>query len=380
MKKLFITSLTLLVIVLIFLGIYNFAFKKEGNSSAEQISAQQKEQVSNAENNAFEKNKKISMIVPEAVAGFTIDKKTQDIKYYEAKNGTAWKVDTNGKNKQQLSDMKISGLKNVLWSMDQARSLLYSKKENQNVFYEYDYSGKKNTVLKSGLDTAVWDNLGTKILYKYYEGGTGKRSLNIANPDGSDWQKIADIENRDILISPVPLTSIVSFWNYPSAKEETKLQVVGLTGGEVKTILTGKFGADYAWAPNGAQALVSSLSAKDNKTISLGVVTADGLYQDLNIPTLVSKCAWSADSRTIYYALPGNIPSDALMPNDYLENKFTTADTFWKMDITTGEKVRIVEVGEILEKYDSSNIMLSPTEDALYFINKIDQKLYKIEL
>ena len=78
--------------------------------------------------------------------------------------------------------------------------------------------------------------------------------------------------------------------------------------------------------------------------------------------------------------MPGGIPDSAAMPNDYQDNKFTTNDTFWKMDITTGKKDRVVESGETTGTFDSSNLFLSPTEDALYFTNKIDKKLYKIAL
>ena len=68
------------------------------------------------------------------------------------------------------------------------------------------------------------------------------------------------------------------------------------------------------------------------------------------------------------------------MPDDYQNNKFNTSDTFWKMDIATGEKERIIEAVDIKEKYDSSSLFLSATEDALYFINKRDHKLYRISL
>lgn len=379
MKKLFIISSVLLGITLLFLGVYNFAFKKDTpvvSQSAEKISQTEDSKKIVTE----KKSEKIVAMIEQQIVGAVLDKKNEEIRYYDVQNGTAWVISEEGKGKRQLSETKISGLRNVIWSPDKNKVLTTIEKNGQNVFFEYDYSLQKSIQMKDGADTVVWDNTGTKIFYKYYNESDNTRSLNIANPDGSGWQKIADIEHRNLLIASIPLSSLVSFWNFPNSKEETKLQVVGAIGGETKTILTGKFGADYLWSPDGSRALVSSISEIDGKKITLGLVSVNGEYVDLKIPTIVSKCTWSVDGKTIYYALPGNIPAEAIMPNDYQENKFNTNDTFWKINIEKGESQRIIETVDISGKYDSSNLFLSSVEDALYFTNRTDKKLYRLSL
>lgn len=380
MKKIFIISSVLLGVVLLFLGIYNFAFKKN-TQTATKTNSETSTITETATKNETEKvSEKIVAVSDGAVIGAVFDKKSEELKYYTAKDGVAWKSDSLGVVSTTLSETKVTGLKTVAWSPDRSKVLTTTEKNGQVSFYEYDYNLKKGTLLKSGLDMAVWDNSGSKIFYKYFDEASKARTLNIANPDGSEWQKIADLEFRKISIAPVPAFSIVSFWNFPTAKEESKLQVVGVNGGEVRTVLSGRFGGDYLWSPDGKEALVSSLPSSDGHTVSLGLVTIDGKYSDLNIPTLASKCVWSVDNKTVYYALPGEIPESSIMPDDYQENKFNTNDTFWKMNVKTGEKERIVDTKDITKKYDSSEIFLSATEDALYFKNRIDQKLYKISL
>ncbi|KKP97334.1 MAG: hypothetical protein US25_C0084G0002 [Candidatus Moranbacteria bacterium GW2011_GWE1_36_7] len=377
MKKLFIISATLLLVVLIFLGVYNFAFKQNSGvelKSANPIASEVSKVI------LSENKEKITPISDGAVLGAVVNKKTEKIRYYELATGFVWESSSDGKEKQQVTSTKVAGLKNVSWSPDRNMVLTMAEKEEKTFFYLYDHVSKKSTLLKDGLDNVVWDNIGTKIFYKYFNADTKEKTLNVSNPDGSDWQKIADVADRNLSISAVPLTSTVSFWNFPNAKEETKLRIVGVTGGEIKTILSDKYGADYLWSPKGDKALVSSLQNKDSKSVMLGIVSIDGKYQDLNIPTFVSKCVWAEDNKTLYYALPGEMPFDAVMPDDYQNNKFNTSDTFWKMDIATGEKERIIEAVDIKEKYDSSSLFLSATEDALYFINKRDHKLYRISL
>lgn len=374
MKKVFIISAVLLVVVLFFLGIYNFVFKKDTPTIVKEISNE------NQKTAAQKASEKISVISSQPVLGPFFDKKSETISYYSAKNGTVWTSNPDGGGKKQISNKTWDDLKEVLWSQDHSQVLMTFEKNGQKTFSQYDLTANKETKLKIGLDTAAWDGPGIKIFYKYYDSATQKRSINVAKPDGSGWQKIADTEFKNVSISPVPGTSNVSFWNTSNASEETQLTIVGAIGGEPKIILKGKFGADYLWSPDGTQALVSSLTNKDSKMTTLGIVTINGQYQDLNVPTFASKCVWSSDGKIIYYALPGGIPDGAKLPNDYQDKKFMTEDTFWKMNTITGEKNRIVEASEISDKYDSSSLFISATGSDLYFINRIDQKLYKIKL
>lgn len=373
MKKIFIISSVLLIVVLFFLGIYNFVFKKDTSEKIVQ-------QPIVEEKILQKKPEKITVVSDQAIISPFFDKKNETITYYSAQDGTVWQIKTDGTEKKQIEKTKLAGLKNVFWSPDGKKVLTMFEKEGQTSFYEYDYETKKGTQLKNGIDNVAWDNMSAKIFYKYYDVKTKSRSLNTANPNGSDWQKLADVNFRDVRIESIPSTSVVSFWNLPNATQESQLQIIGALSGQPQTIFKGRYGGDYLWSPDGTQALVSSLKSSSDKMTTLGLLTINSEYHDLNIPTIVSKCTWSLDGKKIYYALPGNIPDNAIMPNDYLEGKFTTQDTFWKMDTKTGQKERLIDATDILGQYDSTNLFLSATNDKLYFINKSDGKLYKLAL
>ena len=376
MKKIFIISVALLAVVLFFLGIYNFAFKKDipKETAQQNIVAESKEVI---EQKAAEK---ITVISSQPVMSPFFDKKTETITYYSAKDGTVWQVDADGKGEKQIETTKLDGLIDVLWSPDYQKVITKFKKSGQIYFYEYDRQNKKGIRLKNGIDIVTWDNTGTKIFYKYYDAVARKRSLNMANPDGSNWQKLSDMDLNKISIAAIPSTSNVAYWNYPDAKQESLLMKAGSINGQPQLIFKGRLGGDYLWSPDGTKALVSSIESNNDKMTSLGMLTINGEYYELGIPTIVSKCVWSSDNKEVYYALPGGIPEKSVMPNDYQEGKFTTEDTFWKVEVSSGKKERIVNTEEIKEKYDSSNLFLSPTRSALYFVNKIDGKLYRISL
>lgn len=380
MKKIFIISLILLFVVLIFLGIYNFAFSKKDNLASQNVQPTKSENIVDSQALNFQNKIEIETVFKNKTLAATLDKKSNALFAYTL-DGTLWKTDAEDLNWQQITTDKIEGLKKVLWSSDKSKALLWSKNAEKDIFYEIEYQNAKKNTLKDGLDTAVWDNMGTKIFYKYFDGQTKSRTLNIANPDGSGWQKLTDLGFRYVTIAPIPLTSLISFWNMPKKDELTELFTIGITGGDSHKIFTGRYGADYLWSPNGTMALISSLATITDRKISLGVIKIDGTYSDLNVPTFVSKCVWSQDGKTIYYALPGNISENAILPDDYEDGKFFTNDTFWKMDITTGVKERISDPANTeSSKYDATSFFLSNTEDKIYFINKIDNKLYSILL
>jgi hypothetical protein len=110
-------------------------------------------------------------------------------------------------------------------------------------------------------------------------------------------------------------------------------------------------------------------------------MNADGnQFQSLGFTTFASKCVWSADSKYLFCALPGDISENAILPNDWQEGKLRTADTFWKIEVSSGKKARLIETKKIYGSFDALNPFLSKDEKTLFFVNKVDGKLYKLSL
>lgn len=380
-KKIFFIFLALFCLSLVFFGIYKVIYEK---STPTEIPIKNK-----PINAPIEKPKDppkvssapISVLTDEPVLAPTIVNGTSAIKYYSKANGQVYQIDFNGNNKRTLSDRSLSGLIAVSWSPDKNKVITkFSNGENSS-FYCYDYAAQKNTNIKSNIDEIVWQNSNNLIFYKYFDPLNKKRTLNFSAPDGSNWIKLADISVQNISIAQIPGSSLVSFWNKPDSFTETSLKSVPVIGGETKELFKGAFGADYLWSGNGANTLVSSVSAKGGSKMQLSAINANGgELKNLNVPTIASKCIWMTDNKNILCALPGEVPESAIMPNDYYQEKFHTTDTFWKINTLNGEKSRIIEPTKIDSKYDAVNLFLNADESILFFQNRTDGKLYRITM
>jgi hypothetical protein len=127
--------------------------------------------------------------------------------------------------------------------------------------------------------------------------------------------------------------------------------------------------------------LVSASVGKGGTSILLNSMNnSGGEFHSLSIPTLVSKAVWSEDSKTLYYALPGSIPENAMLPDDYFDKPLATRDTFWKIDTSTGKQIRLIDLKDMTQNMDSIDLFLSPSEDALFFTERATRRLYRIDL
>ncbi len=314
-----------------------------------------------------------SRIIPvsrHAVVSPYVDEEKQVIRYYAAEDGTVWEVPLLGGSPRSFSDVPLKNFVYAAWAPDGQRVLTkFVDPSGGTRIYFFDHRTQKGVPLKPGVDRVDWTTVGDRILYTYFDSVTRRTTLNVAQPDGSQWRVIARDIPRGSRFVNIPQSSRVAFWRAPNPFEKTRLQVVNLLDASPspKTLFQGHYNADYLFSPNGQIILISSTVVKGSNERMLGVANANGgEYRPLRIPTNVSKCAWSKDSVTIYCAFPT-----------------ADRDTFWKINVTTNKKDRVVPVDDVVSsavRYKVSQPFLSPDEDALFFINMLDQKLYRIQL
>lgn len=378
MKKVFYFSLAFLVLVLVFLGAYNFAFRSNVNSPVADSGKKPDQTTPPADTpSAF---KKIGNPINEDVMAVVGDS-DGTVSYYSFDDQALKKATAEGKDKTVLLSNLPGQPSRIVWSPQRDQALLLlSQSAGQPLWYSANFATKALVPLKPTMARLAWDNLGDKILYQFMDPKTGVRTLNLSDPDGSHWSVVANLGTQDSFLTPIPQSAALSFWNKPNAQEKTIFESASLSGQSRKTLLTDKFGADFLWSPDGTHILVSTSVAQGGNAMLLNIMNANGgEFQNLSVPTFVSKTVWAKDNRTVYYALPGSLPSSAVLPNDYAYGSLRTADTFWKLDTQTGKKSRLVDLKDMSQPYDSADLFLSPAEDALFFTDRITRRVYRID-
>ncbi|MFZ1720063.1 MAG: hypothetical protein WAU28_01770 [Candidatus Moraniibacteriota bacterium] len=380
MKTFFFISLGLFILTLIFFGVYHFAYRN--NPLDPKVATPEKDpSAENTFTNTPPKTtpvSKIEAIIKEKNVGATV-LSDAELAYFSTDNRSLKKISLETEESSVLIDNLPGTPVEVVWAHSKMRALVLI--ENTTLrWHLITLPSKEVLPLKENLKYPSFSNLGDKMFYQYTS-ESGTASVNISNPDGSEWKEIIALPVKNVFTAPVPKSSDVSFWNRPNGLEKSVFQTASSSGTNTKTLLADRFGGDYLWSPDGEKVLVSFLQEKGTSQISLATMNKNGgEFTPLIIPTLVSKAVWSSDGKSLYYALPGSLPENITLPNDYFSKKLQTTDTFWKLSFETGKRERIIEGNDIGTEFDSINLFLSPKEDTLYFFNRRDGKAYQIHL
>lgn len=378
MRKIFFISLGLFALALIFLGAYNFAFRKNINdpSVGTERTAGEDEGIEGGQSVPLSTS--VANPVNEKVLGSAVGP-DGNLYYYSADEGALKRASFEGKDKAVLLSDLPGPASRVLWAPKRDRALLQLQLPEGGRWHLADIRTKSLVELKPGIVNASWNHLGDKIFY-IYKSGDGAQSLNIADPDGANWKEIGRLGSGTFFLAPIPQSNAVSLWNRPNASERTRFETINSDGGR-RNLFTAQFGSDYLWDPTGKRVAISSSSGENGSGLNVSVMNADGSeLRSLALPTLASKLAWSRDGGTLYYALPTALPEGSVLPNDYFAKSLSSQDTFWKLDISTNQKTRLLSPEAIGTGFDSIDLTLSAKEDALFFTDRISGKLYRIDL
>lgn len=378
-KKLFFISLFFFVLFLIILIAYNFAFRNNENDPTSTDTEKTTLDTPPTETETLPVATKIENPLNEEVLGVALGSE-DSLYYYSISDEAIKKSLPDGRDKTTLLSNLPGSVERLVWSPTREQVLVGLRQGTTLRWHHLTITTKALTPLKPAISRVAWNQNGTKIYYQY-TGGNGERSLDVANPDGSNFSTLTPMGTIDHFIESIPQGTKIAIWTRPTGLESTILESISSDGKDKKTLLTNRYGVDYLWSPNGKKILFSSTRTRASSDLSLALMNENGgEIRDLGIPTLTSKVVWSQDNKTLYYALPGNIPSESVLPNDYYQKPLFSEDTFWKIDTETGQKSRLLELGEGSDSLDSSDLFLSSQEDALFFTDRKSKRLYRIEL
>lgn len=380
LKKVFWVSLGFFLLTLVFLGVYQFAFRHNVNNPVadpeKRAAATTKEVVDEAtaaKNLAFEAFLNEPILFPSA--------ELTGVYYYSSRDKALKRTDYTRQETITLMTVASGEVRRLLWSPIYIGALALVEADGQSLWYHFDLRNGTRTPLRPDMSRLAWNSLGDSIYYQHTDPATDERSVNMANFDGNNWKRLSTVGTADYFLAAIPQSSRLSFWTRPNGLETSTLESVSITGEGRVVISTGKFGGDYLWSPDGHSLLIGSVDIQGGHSPIIGLTDGQGgNYRDLRIPTLVNKVVWSRDNQTLYFAQPGAFESGIILPNDYYAKPVFTKDTFWKMNTKTGKRERLVPLNEMNQAFDATSLFLSYDETSLFFIDRESSKLYRITL
>ncbi len=388
LKKILIILIVVLIIALVIFLVYNFFIKTPPEEGAGPTGGQFPEGEEGSQQPTGENGDgftpsptiKIKVISTEKVLAPTLSADKTKIVYYSQYNGNVWQSNFDGSTLTKISPATLNDLVDVIWSPDGIKVISIYQDDEGNISKQlYDYNSGQASGLSPYIQEIAWSPDSGKIAYHYKNAVSDENNISTANPDGSNWNNVFQLRMDDVTLDWIG--SEIAFYEKPSGLTQSSLFLLNPLNGNLTKALSDIEGLSVKWSPQGDKILYSKTSA-NGKNIGLYVSLKDGLGEaSLNISSLVEKCVWSQDNRIIFCAAPRNVDEAQVLPDDFYKGTFVSNDEFWKINLETGEKTVLLEPWEKgNEIYDAVDLFLSPLEDYLFFINKVNGLLYSIEL
>jgi hypothetical protein len=136
---------------------------------------------------------------------------------------------------------------------------------------------------------------------------------------------------------------------------------------------------------NGLTTLASpsgNLVLYGDDSLSLSLYDTDArTVRSIGIRTLPEKCIWGTGSDFIYCAVPRTI-AGTQYPDIWYQGEVSFSDQLWKIDVDTGNTTLVADPLTITgaEDIDAIKLALDSDEKYLFFVNKKDSFLWKLEL
>ncbi len=295
------------------------------------------------------------------------------IRYFDAASGNIIESDFNGSSIKKLTSSSIKNFISARWSPDRQKFIAWFQKDAQLKSFAFNFITGVSYNLPENSNDAAFSPDSKKIVY--YNFDTPLAKLKTANIDGRSIRDLfaTAIINPKIFWSP----SGVSLQSRPSGLAAGLLLNINPINGDLKGILNNTFGLDVLWAPDGKKFIFSSTD-ESGGFLNLNLGDLAGFKQKLNLQTFAKKCVWSQFSRSVYCGVLNNIPIGTVLPDDYYKGLVDNSDQIWRINVENNETKLLISATD--KKYDMQDLILSPQEDYLFFVNGYDGLLYSVKL
>lgn len=306
----------------------------------------------------------------------TLSADGQAVIYYDKATGLFYRTGADGKS-MPISDQVFYSVQKVNWSPDKEKAII-EYPDGSKIYY--DFNTKKQVTLPSHWKDFSFSPTSEKLVFKSMGTDPDNRWLAISNADGSMAKKIELLNNADSTVYPSwsPSSQSIAMYTEDQDFNRQNLYFIGVNNENFKsTIIEGR-GLQTKWSSAGDRLLYSVYTSENGYKPSLWIVEAQGENigqnrRSLKLETWANKCTFN-NNDTVFCAVPQTLQEGAGLFANELDN---SPCDLYKIDLKTGlrTKIAVPEGNPNIE-----NIMVSQDQKYLYFTNKTDGKLYKINL
>lgn len=371
-KRIILIALILLAITAAGIVIYYFFFKESENILQKLTGTTQ--QPTDGQHIVIEDTllKRISM-VPAVSPALNADGSRV---LYAGKASGIFEVDFNGGNQKETVFTPLKNLHKIFWSKDRIEfAATYANPDGRKTFY-YNTQTKQTSPYDAHIDSLAFSPTENKLAYHYQETGGGINNISLADPSGANAITVINTRLQEARISWITQNEI-ALSTAPSGLAPNLLWILNTSTQKLSTALTDVYGLTTLWPPSGERFLFSQTSQK-GKALSLLVADKKGTsIKTLDIATLPEKCVFSKDEKSAVCAAPVVVP-DIVWPDDYYKGVYVAQEQLWRINLGSNKKEALYAFPNT--EFDTTNLLLSPQEDILVFLNKKDGFLYSVKI
>lgn len=298
------------------------------------------------------------------------------VQYYNQSDGKFYKIDKDGK-VILLSDKVFFSVEDVTWAPGKDKAIL-EYPDGRKILY--NFTTEKQASLPSHWQDFSFSPDSNQLVSKSIGLDPNNSWLVVSNDDGSKAEAIEKIGTNADIVYPAwsPAQQIIGLYTDGVDFNRQEIFFIGQNEENFKsTIIEGR-GLEFKWSSEGDRLLYSVWNTEDNLNPRLWLVSAavDSIgqgRQSLDLMTWAHKCTFATNT-DVYCAVPQSLPEGAgLFP----ELADQTKDVLYKIDLKTGAK-KLLAIPD--GAYNVSEIMVPENQDVLYFTDKKNNELYKIDL
>ena len=279
-----------------------------------------------------------------------------------------------------LSSSAISNLMKAEFSYDGKRILAAFGPRSNPEYSVFNVETKSWKPLASGIKSAAWSPTNYRIAY-FRNAALSTLDTESAKAAPQEIMKIR-MEDADVFwLSPNQLL----LEDKPSAIYAGSVWSVNISNKTMAPFAEGQLGLYSSWDQKAGLGIVfrTDLSRRGGR---LGLLDAAGnALSDIAFLTLPSKCAFAAGQgaatstagqKILYCALPRDQEELGIktLPDEYIKRSFFTQDNFYQISLADGS------IKEVLSGQLVDGEKLGVFGKNLFFVNRLDKKLYAISL